>query len=129
MILAAGLLATVELGCCSPLIVSRRFAEGAAPCATAVSDETAASCECGSAWEHILLCARRPHRLLPGADGDGHGWFAEPIQPPLSKFHPVPTRPVFAPRPEYEPPQPLAPLLAPVPTPAGVAPAAPVARQ
>ena len=31
------------------------------------------------------------------------------LKPPFPRFHPVPTQPVFAPRQEYSPPQPLAP--------------------
>ncbi|MBI2477627.1 MAG: hypothetical protein HYV60_02955 [Planctomycetia bacterium] len=37
------------------------------------------------------------------------------IQPPHSKFHPVPTRPVFENRAEYYPPQPMGVHLVPVP--------------
>jgi hypothetical protein len=37
------------------------------------------------------------------------------VQPPHSKFHPVPTRPVFETRPEYLPPQPMGVHLVPVP--------------
>ncbi|MDA1050604.1 MAG: hypothetical protein O3C40_09000 [Planctomycetota bacterium] len=37
------------------------------------------------------------------------------IQPPHSKFHPVPTRPVFETRTSYQPPQPIGVHLVPVP--------------
>jgi hypothetical protein len=37
------------------------------------------------------------------------------IQPPHSKFHPVPTRPVFETSPTYSPPQPIGVQLVPVP--------------
>jgi len=38
----------------------------------------------------------------------------EPPPPPHSRFHPVPTRPVFEPRPEYPPPVPLSPGVVPL---------------
>ena len=37
------------------------------------------------------------------------------VLPPHSKFHPVPTQPVFAPRDDYAPPQPIGPHLIPIP--------------
>ncbi len=103
-------------GCCTPLIESRRFESplpyhaGPTPCA------------CRNLFEHALLFARSPHTPLPGSDLDSRGIVPpagpDSILPPHSKFHPVPTRPVFAPRSEYPPPQPLDSRLQPVPTPA-----------
>lgn len=85
----------VATGGCGPLVVSRRF-DPALPDANAPIP-----CDCGNLVEHSVRCLRRRPTPLPGSEGISHGMIPEAdpntIQPPPSKFHPVPTRPVFAP--------------------------------
>ena len=79
-------------GCCTPMIASHRFNSHSG------GDPGIEPCACQNVLEHASLCARRPHGLLPGSDPDSKGMFpagSTMVQPPHSKFHPVPTRPVF----------------------------------
>jgi hypothetical protein len=104
--IAAAILAAVP-GCCGPMVISHRVSSPSIP-----ADEMT-RCHCGSIFEHAFLSAKSPHRPLPGSDLASKGVIppvdSDTIQPPHSKFHPVPTRPVFAPREEYPPPKPLIP--------------------
>ena len=57
-----------------------------------------------------LACPRKdcePQPASPRNDAGSLSISQSTIRPPHSLFHPVPTRPVFAPRPEYSPPVPL----------------------
>lgn len=85
-------------GCYNGLICSHRFAELEPPAAVAHQ----AGCGCGHCLSPITL-----PRLRHMHDGLGEDEMLEPrhvsVQPPTSRFHPVPTQPVFAPRGEYKP--------------------------
>lgn len=90
---------------CFP-IVSHRTMQGS------VTPEGAEPCSCGSLVDHAVLCAKSPHRPLPGAVFISKGMIPQDenaIEPPHSKFHPVPTVPVFAPREASPAAKPLAP--------------------
>jgi hypothetical protein len=100
-----GLAVVLIGGCCGPVIRSQRFTETeldqVMACDAAI--DSGDVCECRNVLDHFFVFARAPHALLPGAIADRRGFV--PVQPdeaaqnvPHSKFHPVPTRPVFAAR-------------------------------
>jgi hypothetical protein len=66
--------------------------------------------DCGEARCGACSAFRRGGRLAHGSFAHGVGPPPEPlIRPPHSRFHPVPTEPVFAGRVEYEPPRAMVP--------------------
>lgn len=94
------LLASLAGGCCLPAVSGRHEHAPAA---------SATSCPCANCQQGLGLghCLRERHfgRLL-AERGLGWGGNDGPGTPPgellpLPKFHPVPTRPVFEPLPEY----------------------------
>jgi hypothetical protein len=94
----ASCLVAATSGCCAGRVVSIRLHEDApsqAPCAF---------CR-GKGCEHCLLArlGGRKH-ALGGLHSGGRADFRSPaMTPPLPRFHPVPTRPVFEPREGYAP--------------------------
>lgn len=88
---------------CTSMVVSHRFhpdCAGPVQLAT-MQDGELAPCDCSNLLGHFLHFAGRTHPLLPGATADGHGGaligeYPAATRPPPSRFHPVPTRPVFA---------------------------------
>jgi hypothetical protein len=107
-------------GCCGPVIVSQRFQGhdctpgGALLCrdceATAADAESDASVQdCPASMRRGWLTGLRFHAA--GWKHNVSQWLqpgpAVPVKPPHSRFHPVPTQPVFEPRPEYGSPEPL----------------------
>jgi hypothetical protein len=93
----SGALMLVAAGCCGPLVVSHRYAanDGIMDGRCGTEREAAGSCGCAHVVDHLLH-----HAPLPGTEG---GKALGTIQPPHSRFHPVPVRPVFAPRTPDEP--------------------------
>lgn len=126
---------------CSPLLVTSRCmvteptlagtdgeAADGAPCPTAMCGSPQGVCSCGAcppvckpSW-HLPRFPRmlHPHRLLwcfgPlfhwGESAQDAAMAEAELQPPHSRFHPVPTAPVFAPRPEYVPAEPMMQMVA-----------------
>lgn len=100
-------------GCCGPYIGSQRGADflPAAGRVPHVASDCEADCGCGQGFPDGERRRGLPSRILHAVAGPftPHA-IADPYQsaahPPHSKFHPVPTRPVFAPLHE---PSPLAP--------------------
>ena len=96
-LLTVGVVATLgTVGCCHPFALSHRWSPQGPP------PGEPAACECGGIWEHAVHCAESPP-ILPGTElhaaSLGSATEGPPtIQAPHSKFHPVPVRPVFAPR-------------------------------
>lgn len=116
-------------GCAVPVIPSQRLHEGEFP--TMLSGPVALGghrfgmqdpSECTSCEDRQRL-QDYAHSAMPYVAGPfmhpsnrpAYGVEEATIQPPHSKFHPVPTRPVFENRAEYHPPQPMGVQLVPVP--------------
>jgi len=124
------ILAVVAIGgCCGPMLMSHRFAPEEMPpdLACDVAGEECDICECRHVIDHFFAFARAPHELLPGAVTDHRRLI--PLEPgeaardvPHSKFHPVPVRPVFAPRENTRDVEPHDPRLAPIPVPEEISP-------
>src|SRR5262245_48594948 len=74
------------VGCCGPMFVSQRKGHGQPEVLTGGNAEP---CHCGNVLTHL-----RHHAFVGPTESD------PALLPPHSKFHPVPTRPVFAPREE-----------------------------
>lgn len=125
----AAVCALVLPGCAAPLIPSQRFHEGELPHVLSgpvplgghrfgMQDPS----ECTSCEDRQRL-GDYAHSAMPYVAGPfmhpsnrpADGVQQATIQPPHSKFHPVPTRPVFETRAEYHPPQPMGVQLLPVP--------------
>jgi hypothetical protein len=101
--LASALTLVTLTGCCSG-IVSQRYHDS--PQALGVS-----SADCTDGGELATRPAGDLHSSLLSFKHQFRAALQpEPpaFEPPRSRFHPVPTQPVFAPRAEYSPPQPLA---------------------
>ena len=125
----AALCAIVMSGCAAPMIPSQRLdaiesphmLSGPVPLVGhrfGMQDPS----ECTSCEDRQRLQdyghAVRPYVAGPFMHpGNGTAYAAQQatIQPPHSKFHPVPTRPVFETRAEYHPPEPMGVHLIPVP--------------
>ena len=102
---AAAVYALAMLGCAAPVALSQRFYEPDASACTA--------CEDRHGLHGIEPYVAGPFMHRRGATE----YMAQQatIQPPHSKFHPVPARPVFETRASYLPPQPMGVELVPVP--------------
>ena len=89
-------------GCASPLLLSERYS-AKQTCHEHVPGAACASCQ----EQHGI------RRALPYVAGPFLPRYGDPalisqpatLQPPHSKFHPVPTRPVFERQPQYAPPE------------------------
>ena len=122
-LLALGMLLLAS-GCCGNLLVSQRFHDGCASCAAgdcassmeqvATPDSTASESAvsrpslprfCWPGWLHRgrLHAARQQmsHEIEEFLDPGP----PPPVKPPHSRFHPLPTQPVFAARAEYRAPE------------------------
>ncbi len=131
-LLAAALIAALA-GCCGPLVLSHRNSPASISSCTDGEYSDCPSGTCGPTLPPLASCPTLPAwpRCLTGqhwCDKSRH-WRAEvneylqpgpapPLKPPLPRFHPVPTQPVFAQRAGYAAPElvgadPLPPLAAP----------------
>ena len=126
-LLLAGVIGST--GCCGMVLPSSRWAPEPSPVGSEVDVPVAAlgvshhpgcghvACgDCGDARRGPVLACRRgggrlPCRGFPHASCEpGTGPASESlIDPPHSRFHPVPTAPVFAGRIEYDPPRAMVP--------------------
>lgn len=102
---ASSLAAALLSGCCCPAISGRYCEVGMEPPSPAVGPCGDHCDTCGPGVLHRGIMAGRPH-LLAKVPSQQHADYVSP----LAKFHPVPTRPVFAPLPGYHPPTPLDPV-------------------
>ncbi len=93
----------VSAGCCAPLIRSDRLVDQPSP--SVAKGEEAASTEVAIPLfpdRLVGICRPLLHYLAgPFTPQETIDQYQSAVQPPHSKFHPVPTRPVFAPQP-YE---------------------------
>jgi len=92
------LCATVAVtGCCSPLVRSQRLTDGLGFAESKPPPLPGAASPI--LFDRVLaLCRPALHRFAgPFTRRDTAAQYQETIRPPHSKFHPVPTRPVFAP--------------------------------
>ena len=129
---AAAATLAIAGGCQAPWLVSPRFEGKPSPALVTLPDsgpedspdevvaasrpcicQEAAACRCRSARTEpratILGRQLRCRRPILAGHKTGMGGGEPYIEPPHSKFHPVPTAPVFGPRGEYPPPQPMVP--------------------
>ena len=100
-------------GCCNGLICSQRIADFGPPSNVNGAAENAGDCGCGGSVLARLHCPVHSGAHSSAESGHSVATAQHTMRPPHPRFLPVPTRPVFAPRPEYEPPHPLG--LVPVP--------------
>lgn len=104
-------------GCAAPVIRSQRLLVDPTDHAMHSSNQHVSPHDCHSCRGRQRLRDLAPYVAGPFLHGQPGPYAAEQatIQPAPAKFHPVPTRPVFATRDSYSPPEPIGVHLVPVP--------------